>query len=121
MLAPSAAPAAPVPVAVTAPAPSGATPRPPTHCKLEILSDPSGATVFREPGEQRIGRTPIAYETATADGLFRFVVRSPGFQDAKVELPADRDGRATVTLTARPATLRARAGTSRRCSTTSDR
>jgi len=102
-----ASPPAPVPAPVAAPAPQGQiTPPPPAvvpaaapeKIKLKIASEPAGAEVFRLADGVLVGMTPMTVDMEKTQGMAAFVVKAAGFEDAKVQLPADHDGETSIEL-----------------------
>jgi hypothetical protein len=80
-----------------------AAPTTPRKIRLEILSSPDGAEVFHEPEGALVGKTPVDYEMVATTGLAVFRLRHPGFEDVRVQLPAEEAGRASVALHPLPA------------------
>lgn len=72
---------------------------PPATVALTIESVPAGAEVYRMPSQLKVGVTPWTSSSERGDGVAVFVVKSAGYQDAKVELDLRRDASQTVTLT----------------------
>jgi eukaryotic-like serine/threonine-protein kinase len=108
--APSPAPVADEAATPPAPAASAESPAPPTapaeaaapaSIKLRITSTPDGADVYRMPGRERVGKTPVEVTQPSAPGQAAFLLERRGHHSASVELPADRDGSSEVRLRAR--------------------
>ncbi len=92
---------APPPAAMRAPPPA-VTPAPPPAVPkvlLVIASDPTGADVIQEYDGMRIGHTPYERSLApVAKGTLIYILKLEGYEDARVELAADRDGMQRVAL-----------------------
>jgi hypothetical protein len=67
--------------------------------ELKVLSTPDGAEVFRAADGVLLGLTPFSTSAPATSGTAVFRLRLSGYDDARAELPADRGGTATVTLT----------------------
>jgi serine/threonine-protein kinase len=77
------------------------TPPPPpaiVTVTLSIDSDPPGADVYRD--GVRLGATPYILVTPSSAGELAFVLKKPGFDDAKAALAGTHDGQARVALVA---------------------
>ena len=70
----------------------------PAKVALRVLSEPSGAEVYRAVDGVLLGPTPYVQEAAPSAGRAVFIVKLAGHKDARVELPADRPGEITATL-----------------------
>jgi serine/threonine-protein kinase len=80
----------------TPPSPS---PVAPAKVTLTIDSEPRGADLYRNVDMYRLGTTPYTNEVAPTPGASLVVlVRMPGFQDQRIEMPADRTNRKFVKL-----------------------
>jgi serine/threonine-protein kinase len=101
----AAKPVAPPVVAPPVVAPAVATPA--RAVTLRVLSEPSGADVYRVADGIGVGRTPLAQSIPAANGHAVYVLKLAGYEDQRIELAADHDGERTATLTR----LRARAKT----------
>jgi serine/threonine protein kinase len=80
-----------------------ATNAPPTPdpVTLRISSIPPGAHVYRMPGREPVGTTPVELSQPPAAGEAVFVVERRGHRAETVAIPADRDGTREVRLRAR--------------------
>jgi serine/threonine-protein kinase len=87
---------APPPAPAVAPAP--ATPPAPAMVKVEIVSTPVGAEVFRLPSETKVGATPWKAEVPSEPGTQVFLVKKAGYADRRVEIDLRTGGAKTVTL-----------------------
>ncbi|MGZ3440680.1 MAG: serine/threonine-protein kinase [Polyangia bacterium] len=86
--------------AQTRPLPPSPPPPPaPTKVVLHVTSAPPGAEVFRAADGVLLGSTPYSESMAPSTGSAVFRLKLAGYDDGRAELPADRDGTATVTLT----------------------
>jgi serine/threonine-protein kinase len=96
----------PAPVAPAVPEPAPAPPPPvpaaapvPTTINLKLFSDPAGAEIYRVADGIKLGVTPLDQQMQRSDGFAVFTVKLAGYEDARIELPADKDGEMAVTLT----------------------
>jgi serine/threonine-protein kinase len=94
--APDARPPPPSPDA--APAPT----RPGRMIRLEIVTTPDGASVYRSVDGVLLGTTPFAREIERTDGQAEFILKKAGYRDQRVALPADQDGMTGIRLTPEP-------------------
>jgi serine/threonine-protein kinase len=84
----------------TRPLPPPPSPPPaPTKVVLHVTSTPPGAEVFRAADGVLLGSTPYSESMAPSTGSAVFRLKLAGYDDGRAELPADRDGTATITLT----------------------
>ncbi len=91
-------PPPPEPAAPIAPAPPPTEPAAPAMVDVTIESEPAGADVYRMPSQLKVGVTPWREKLEHGDGVAVFVVKSAGYQDAKVELDLREGGSQRVTL-----------------------
>jgi serine/threonine-protein kinase len=86
----------------TAPAiePPKPIPAPPVHATVDVKieSQPAGADVYRLPSELKVGVTPWADKLDRGDGVAVFLVKAPGYQDAKLEIDLREGGSQMVAL-----------------------
>ncbi|HEY3354291.1 MAG TPA: serine/threonine-protein kinase [Polyangia bacterium] len=97
---PDGAVAAAVPPPAAAPASAPARAARPAKVKLSVVSQPTGAQVYREADGVLVGTAPLVYEIPPADGVAVFRLKLAGHRDGRAELRADRDGAVTVPLEA---------------------
>ena len=71
---------------------------------LRIGSEPPGASVFQGRGGGPVGTTPLEVEIPAAPGTATFVLKRPGYLDARIELPSDRPSNVITHLTRRTTT-----------------
>jgi len=90
--------AAAPPPAATTPAPAPAAPAAPEKIALQIDSVPPGAEVYRAADGVLLGSTPLTASMTPTDGKAVFLVKHAGYQEARVELPADRDSESRTEL-----------------------
>jgi hypothetical protein len=98
--APAPAPTEPA-VPVAAPAPAAVAPPPPAaprRVAIRIVSQPTGAEIFRVLDGVRIGRTPWQGEYPATEGEAVYRLRAKGYRDAEVSLRLDADVEKSVTL-----------------------
>lgn len=74
-----------------------------------LSSVPAGAEVIGA-DNQVLGRTPLMLENRRGVGQADVIVQAPGYAEARVSLPLDRDEVADVTLTPMPRTAAAKEG-----------
>ena len=95
--------------AAAGPAEAAPTPDPPAEALVKakvdkiafvINSEPAGAEVYKMPSGSLVGTTPFEKETAPTEGKVVFVVKKPGFEEARVTLDATIGGSETLTLVA---------------------
>ncbi len=79
-------------------APPAAPVRKPARITLTLTSDPSGAVVYKLPYGNRLGETPLDYETTPLDGTLEFVLKRSGYADKTVAVPAKVDIKYLVPL-----------------------
>jgi hypothetical protein len=73
----------------------------PALSNVDIVSIPSGATVFRAPDGGVLGTTPFTLSLPKSDKDLAVIVRADGYQDRRVTVPLfSESGRVDVTLTA---------------------
>jgi hypothetical protein len=89
----------------SAPTPS-ATPR--ADVELSITTEPPGADVYTALDGLLVGRTPLTVHVPRQEARAVYRLRKDGFVEVRVELPADRDGAAHVSLAPVPAAERNR-------------
>jgi tRNA A-37 threonylcarbamoyl transferase component Bud32 len=65
---------------------------------LRIESEPAGATVWR--GEAKLGTTPFEDRVPRDKATISYKLTLDGYQDAEIEMRAQRDGKKAVTLRA---------------------
>jgi serine/threonine-protein kinase len=94
--------AAVVPPPVAPPPASAPVAARPAKVKLTVTSQPPGADVYRAADGVLVGQTPLTQEIPPADGLAVYLVKLPGYRDARAELRADRAGATAVTLERAP-------------------
>jgi eukaryotic-like serine/threonine-protein kinase len=70
----------------------------PVKVKLLIESSPSGAEIYRTADGVRLGLTPYTLSMLPSDGDLVFTLKLAGHADARIEIPASRDGRAVAEL-----------------------
>jgi serine/threonine-protein kinase len=56
-----------------------------------IDSTPSSAEVYREPNGLHVGRTPVEMRVERATGTVVYILKKPGYEPRRIELPADAD------------------------------
>ncbi|HKA88811.1 MAG TPA: serine/threonine-protein kinase [Haliangiales bacterium] len=93
--------AAAVPTSDARPAilPPDAPPPPRRTVRLEIVTTPDGAAVYRAVDGVRLGTTPFSREFERTDGQAEFLIRKPGWKDQRITLPTDHDGLTGIRLT----------------------
>jgi serine/threonine-protein kinase len=73
----------------------------PARVHHRIESTPIGAEVYREPNGTHVGTTPIQdIELASTPGTVVYILKKPGYASRRLELEADADSTARVTLDA---------------------
>jgi eukaryotic-like serine/threonine-protein kinase len=79
---------------------ANAEPEAATRVALAIESEPAGAMVYRAADGVKLGKTPYVAHLALGEGEAEaeFLLKLPGYQDARVSLPVTRDGREHVVL-----------------------
>ncbi len=97
---PDKAPAPTPPPIVAAPVAATPPPKPaaPASVELRVTSTPEGAEVFRAADGVLLGLTPFTEKAPPVSGTAVFRLKLAGYDDGRAELPADRDGTATVEL-----------------------
>jgi hypothetical protein len=70
--------------------------------RLEIVTTPDGASVYRSVDGVLLGTTPFAREIERTDGQAEFILKKAGYRDQRVALPADQDGMTGIRLTPEP-------------------
>jgi serine/threonine protein kinase len=83
------------------PAPDAAPP-PSRMIRLDIVTTPEGATVYRAVDGVRLGTTPFSRELERTDGQAEFLLRKAGYQDRRITLPTDHDAMTGIKLTPEP-------------------
>jgi len=66
---------------------------------MQINSTPMGAEVFRAADGMLLGLTPFKTTAAPTNGTAVFMLRLGGYEDARAQLPADKGGTTSVTMT----------------------
>jgi serine/threonine-protein kinase len=91
---PAAAPAsAPTPAPVPAP-----TVERPRMVRVVVDSQPQGAEIVRVSDGEVVGRTPFAENVVESIATVSYVLKMPGYLDARVEVTHAEDGKQVVTL-----------------------
>jgi serine/threonine protein kinase len=80
------------------PAPPQLRPAEPLAITLTIGSQPPGAALLRVADGIELGTTPFVQRLTPTPGIMRLVLRLPGYVDAPLDLPTDRDGERNVAL-----------------------
>ena len=79
-----------------------AAPPPSRMIRLDIVTTPDGATVYRAVDGVRLGTTPFSRELERTDGQAEFLLRKAGYQDQRITLPTDHDAMTGIKLTPEP-------------------
>ncbi|HKE19164.1 MAG TPA: hypothetical protein VKB80_30020, partial [Kofleriaceae bacterium] len=74
---------------------------PPAPVTLRITSIPPGADVYRMPGRERVGTTPVELTRPAGAGEILFLVERRGHRAETIAVPGDRDATRVVRLRAR--------------------
>ena len=88
----------PPPIAAAVAPAAPPKPAAPAMVELRVTSTPEGAEVFRAADGVLLGLTPFTEKAPPTTGTALFRLKLAGYDDGRAELPADRDGAATVAL-----------------------
>src|SRR5204862_3335120 len=73
-------------------------PEKPARVELSVTSVPAGADIYRASDGVHIGKTPFRRDFDRTDGEIEFLLKLPGYRDARCVLSTTKDGSQSIKL-----------------------